>query len=47
MQKGSGKKVFFSYALFILGLFVASMGVAFSAKAGLGTPPVAFSLYFG
>ena len=29
------------YALFLLGLFIASMGVAFSAKAGLGTSPVA------
>lgn len=29
------------YALFIIGLFVASMGVALSTKAGLGTSPVA------
>ena len=29
------------YALFLVGLFIASMGVAFSAKAGLGTSPVA------
>ncbi len=29
------------YALFIAGLFIASMGVAFSTKAGLGTSPVA------
>ena len=29
------------YALFLIGLFIASMGVAFSAKAGLGTSPVA------
>ena len=29
------------YALFLLGLFIASMGVAFSTKAGLGTSPVA------
>ena len=29
------------YALFLVGLFVASMGVASSAKAGLGTSPVA------
>ena len=29
------------YALFIVGLFIASMGVAFSTKAGLGTSPVA------
>ena len=29
------------YMLFLLGLFIASMGVAFSTKAGLGTSPVA------
>ena len=29
------------YGLFIVGLFIASMGVAFSTKAGLGTSPVA------
>ena len=29
------------YCLFIIGLFIASMGVAFSTKAGLGTSPVA------
>lgn len=29
------------YVLFIIGLFVASLGVAFSTKAGLGTSPVA------
>ena len=29
------------YLLFLAGLFIASMGVAFSAKAGLGTSPVA------
>ena len=29
------------YTLFIIGLFIASMGVAFSTKAGLGTSPVA------
>lgn len=29
------------YFLFLAGLFIASMGVAFSAKAGLGTSPVA------
>jgi hypothetical protein len=28
------------YALFLIGLFIASMGVAFSTKAGLGTSPV-------
>ncbi len=29
------------YSLFLIGLFIASMGVAFSTKAGLGTSPVA------
>ena len=29
------------YAVFVVGLFIASMGVAFSSKAGLGTSPVA------
>lgn len=29
------------YALFLFGLFIASMGVAFSTKARLGTSPVA------
>ena len=29
------------YARFLAGLFIASMGVAFSTKAGLGTSPVA------
>lgn len=29
------------YGLFLIGLFIASMGVAFSTKAGLGTSPVA------
>lgn len=29
------------YGLFLIGLFIASMGVAFSSKAGLGTSPVA------
>ena len=29
------------YALFLAGLFIASVGVAFSARAGLGTSPVA------
>ncbi len=28
------------YLLFVIGLFVASLGVAFSTKAGLGTSPV-------
>lgn len=38
MQK---KNLIFRYILFIIGLFIASMGVAFSTKAGLGTSPVA------
>jgi len=29
------------YGLFLVGLFIASIGVAFSTKAGLGTSPVA------
>lgn len=33
--------IIFRYFLFLTGLFVASMGVAFSTKAGLGTSPVA------
>ena len=35
------KQVIKNYALFLIGLFIASMGVALSAKAGLGTSPVA------
>lgn len=35
------KKWIKQYALFLIGLFIASMGVAFSTKAGLGTSPVA------
>lgn len=35
------KDLFFRYLLFLIGLFIASMGVAFSTKAGLGTSPVA------
>ena len=35
------KEYFFRYTLFLIGLFIASMGVAFSTKAGLGTSPVA------
>lgn len=34
-------KIAHRYLLFIIGLFIASMGVAFSTKAGLGTSPVA------
>ena len=35
------KDLAFRYLLFLVGLFIASLGVAFSAKAGLGTSPVA------
>lgn len=35
------ENIFYRYTLFIIGLFIASMGVAFSTKAGLGTSPVA------
>lgn len=35
------KQVIKNYTLFFIGLFIASMGVALSAKAGLGTSPVA------
>lgn len=34
-------KIIRQYSLFLIGLFIASMGVAFSTKAGLGTSPVA------
>ena len=34
------KQVIFNYLIFIVGLFIASLGVAFSTKAGLGTSPV-------
>ena len=35
------KNIIGRYTLFLIGLFIASMGVAFSTKAGLGTSPVA------
>ena len=35
------KNIIGRYMLFLMGLFIASMGVAFSTKAGLGTSPVA------
>lgn len=35
------KQVVKNYTLFLIGLFIASMGVALSTKAGLGTSPVA------
>jgi len=34
------KNVLFRYGLFLIGLFFAALGVAFSTKAGLGTSPV-------
>ena len=37
----SKKNIIRRYMLFLIGLFIASMGVAFSTKAGLGTSPVA------
>lgn len=38
--KRSPKELLLRYTLFLIGLFIASMGVAFSTKAGLGTSPV-------
>ncbi len=35
------KQIVKNYTLFLIGLFIASMGVALSTKAGLGTSPVA------
>ncbi len=35
------KQIVRNYILFLIGLFIAAMGVALSAKAGLGTSPVA------
>ena len=35
------QELFKRYTLFLIGLFIASLGVAFSTKAGLGTSPVA------
>lgn len=40
-KKFNKKELAGRYGLFLVGLFVASMGVAFSTKAGLGTSPVA------
>ncbi len=39
MEKYRG--IILRYVLFLIGLFIASLGVAFSTKAGLGTSPVA------
>ena len=41
MKSNNVKKTIGQYLLFLIGLFIASMGVAFSTKAGLGTSPVA------
>ena len=40
-MKRNHKGIWKQYLLFLIGLFVASLGVAFSTKAGLGTSPVA------
>ena len=40
-MKHSETEIINRYALFLIGLFIASMGVAFSTKAGFGTSPVA------
>ena len=42
MKKGTTMtKQLKQYAVFLIGLFIAALGVAFSTKAGLGTSPVA------
>ena len=41
MKHDTITKTIKQYLLFLIGLFIASMGVAFSTKAGLGTSPVA------
>lgn len=43
MEKYRG--IILRYILFLIGLFIASLGVAFSTKAGLGTSPVASVSY--
>lgn len=40
-MKMSKTEILKRYAIFLVGLFIASMGVAFSTKAGLGTSSVA------
>lgn len=40
-MKNKATNLIFRYSLFLVGLFIASLGVAFSTKAGLGTSPVA------
>ena len=41
MKQSKGTETAGRYGLFLIGLFIASLGVAFSTKAGLGTSPVA------
>ena len=41
MSNNTIKKIIQQYTLFLIGLFIASLGVVFSTKAGLGTSPVA------
>ena len=41
MSNNTIKKIIQQYTLFLIGLFIASLGVACSTKAGLGTSPVA------
>lgn len=41
IMKRSRKELLTRYCIFIVGLFIASMGVALSTKAALGTSPVA------
>ena len=40
-SKKKTNQILKGYGLFLIGLFIASLGVAFSTKAGLGTSPVA------
>lgn len=40
MKQNFDKSILKRYTLFVIGLFIASLGVAFSTKAGLGTSPV-------
>jgi len=39
-MKKVSDNILFRYGLFLIGLFIAALGVAFSTKAGLGTSPV-------
>lgn len=40
MAMKNTKNIIKSYSIFLIGLFIASLGVAFSTKAALGTSPV-------